>query len=248
MLSLTLAPGQLPRSPEPSPEPTRPGRGQDPRPQPALPLLPHSPLPLAFLLVCGPQASLNSHGSEISSPDDDIRNLWTKATLSQSKLNVPLPNACEDSDMEGSSVSSRTQHQFYDQKAGHVSVASSLAWDDGDDKDSFKQELLDDHSLLELELQRGRSLGSHFEEGDVDSNTESGQCGLTRLWVSTGQGGGQDPNICWCKVEGRRVGSHRIQVSRIPFLGGAPALIFRPLNPPFLERPLLGRRHTRSCG
>ncbi|XP_077615848.1 cation channel sperm-associated auxiliary subunit zeta [Crocuta crocuta] len=119
------------------------------------------------------RASLNSHGSEISSPEDDIRNLWTKATLSQSKLNVPLPNVCEDSDMEGSSVSSRTQHQFYDQKAGHDSVAGSLAWDDGDDKDSFKQELLDDHSLLELELQRGSSLGSHFEEGDVDSNTES---------------------------------------------------------------------------
>uniref|UniRef100_A0A673VHQ7 Catsper channel auxiliary subunit zeta n=1 Tax=Suricata suricatta TaxID=37032 RepID=A0A673VHQ7_SURSU len=148
-------------------------RAQDPCPQPALPLLPHSPLPLASFLVCGPQASLGSPGSKISSPDTEVRNLWTEATLSQSKLNVP--NACEDTDLEGSSVSSKTPHQRYNGKAGHDLNSGSLAWDDGDDQDNFKQEELDDHdhSLLELELRQGSSQGSHLEERDVDSKTES---------------------------------------------------------------------------
>uniref|UniRef100_A0A8C9KJY4 Catsper channel auxiliary subunit zeta n=1 Tax=Panthera tigris altaica TaxID=74533 RepID=A0A8C9KJY4_PANTA len=103
------------------------------------------------------RASLGSGGSDTSRPDNDIRNLWTRATLSQSKLNVPLPNVCEDSDLEDGSKARRD---------------SDGGWDHGEYKDSFKQEELEDHSLLELQLRQESSLGSHLEEGDVDSKTE----------------------------------------------------------------------------
>ncbi|XP_032450985.1 cation channel sperm-associated protein subunit zeta [Lynx canadensis] len=139
-----------------------------PAPRPALPLLPHSPLPLASLVVCGPQASLGSGGSDTSRPDNDIRNLWTRATLSQSKLNVPLPNVCEDSDLEDSSPHSKTR-RWCNEKARRDSDGG---WDHGEYKDGFKQEELEDHSLLELQLRQESSLGSHLEEGDVDSKTE----------------------------------------------------------------------------
>uniref|UniRef100_A0A8C8XIF0 Catsper channel auxiliary subunit zeta n=1 Tax=Panthera leo TaxID=9689 RepID=A0A8C8XIF0_PANLE len=110
------------------------------------------------------RASLGSGGSDTSRPDNDIRNLWTRATLSQSKLNVPLPNVCEDSDLEDGSAHSKTR-RWYNEKARRDSL-------DGEYKDSFKQEELEDHSLLELQLRQESSLGSHLEEGDVDSKTE----------------------------------------------------------------------------
>ncbi|XP_045871044.1 cation channel sperm-associated protein subunit zeta isoform X2 [Meles meles] len=45
------------------------------------------------------RASLGSRASDLSNPED-IRNLWTRATLSQPKLNVARSSVGEDSDME----------------------------------------------------------------------------------------------------------------------------------------------------
>ncbi|XP_045749353.1 cation channel sperm-associated auxiliary subunit zeta isoform X1 [Mirounga angustirostris] len=117
------------------------------------------------------KASLGSHGSDKSSPDNDIRNLWTRATLSQPKLNVPRSSVGEDSDMEGSGVGSKSR-RWYNLKAGRDSDGAWEEWDDGEDKDSFRQEDLGESSLLELELRRASSLGSRLGE-DVDSKTDT---------------------------------------------------------------------------
>ncbi|XP_022363333.1 cation channel sperm-associated protein subunit zeta [Enhydra lutris kenyoni] len=113
------------------------------------------------------RASLGSRASDMSSPED-IRNLWTRATLSQPKLNGPWSSVGEDSDMEGSSVGSKSR-PWYNQKARGDSDGIWEEWDIREDKDSFKQEDLDKPSLLELELSRARSLGSRLEEQDGDS-------------------------------------------------------------------------------
>nr|XP_035956249.1 cation channel sperm-associated protein subunit zeta isoform X5 [Halichoerus grypus] len=117
------------------------------------------------------KASLGSHGSDKSSPDNDIRNLWTRATLSQPKLNVPRSSVGEDSDMEGSGIGSKSR-RWYNLKAGRDSDGGWEEWDDGEDKDSFRPEDLDESSLLELELRRASSLGSRLGE-DVDSKTDT---------------------------------------------------------------------------
>ncbi|XP_030872791.1 cation channel sperm-associated protein subunit zeta isoform X2 [Leptonychotes weddellii] len=117
------------------------------------------------------KASLGSHGSDKSSPDNDIRNLWTRATLSQPKLNVPRSSVGEDSDMEGSGIGSKSR-RWYNPKAGRDSDGGWEEWDDGEDKDSFRQEDLGESSLLELELRRASSLGSRLGE-DVDSKTDT---------------------------------------------------------------------------
>ncbi|XP_059785953.1 cation channel sperm-associated auxiliary subunit zeta [Balaenoptera ricei] len=177
ILSLSPGSGQLPTI-TPSPSPPRqlslgPGWAQDPRPQPALPSLPNSPRPLASLGVCGPQALAKSsghRGSGKSSPHD-IRNLWTTATLSQPKLNVPLPTVREDSELEGSSVGGKTRWS-YNQKAGHGSDGGWEESDDGEDKDNFKPEELDEHALMELEMRRGSSLGGPLEEDDSKTDSE----------------------------------------------------------------------------
>uniref|UniRef100_A0A452RJJ6 Catsper channel auxiliary subunit zeta n=1 Tax=Ursus americanus TaxID=9643 RepID=A0A452RJJ6_URSAM len=109
------------------------------------------------------KASLGSHGSDISSPDNDIRNLWTRATLSQPNLNVPRSRVGEDSDMEGSSSGTKSR-RWYNQKARRDSDGGWEEWDDGEDKESFRQEDLDEPSLLELELRRAGSLRSRLEE------------------------------------------------------------------------------------
>nr|XP_005598335.1 cation channel sperm-associated protein subunit zeta [Equus caballus] len=110
----------------------------------------------------------SGHRASGKSSQQDIRNLWTTATLSQPKLNVALSDVCEDS--EGSSVSSRTR-RWRKQTAGHDWDASWEALEDRKDKDSFKQEELDEHSLLELEMRLDSSVGSHVEDDD-ESRTE----------------------------------------------------------------------------
>eukprot|EP00069_Balaena_mysticetus_P017788 bmy_10873T0 len=82
--------------------------------------------------------SSGHRGSGKSSPHD-IRNLWTTATLSQPKLNVPLPTVREDSELEGSSVGGKTRWS-YNQKAGH-------------DSDGYRSEIGRDHFLTK-QLQR----------------------------------------------------------------------------------------------
>lgn len=219
ILSLSPGSGQLPTI-TPSPSPPRqlslgPGWAQDtPPPQPALPFLPNSPRPLASLGVCGLQALAKSsghRGSGKSSPHD-IRNLWTTATQSQPKLNVALPTVREDSELEGSSVGGKTRW-CYNQKAGHDSDGGWEESDDGEDKDSFKPEELDEHALMELEMRRGSSLGGSLEEDD--SKTDDGQCGFNGLWAPTGQGNGQGLSFYCCKM-GENCGT---QVSRIPWKG-----------------------------
>ncbi|XP_004770220.1 cation channel sperm-associated auxiliary subunit zeta [Mustela lutreola] len=124
-------------------------------------------------------ASLGSRASDMSSPEDirnlsdmsspeDIRSLWTRATLSQPKLNMPRSSVCEDSDVEGSSVSSKS-HPWYNQQARGDSDGVWEEWGIREDKDSFKEEDLDKPSALALELSRARSLGSHLEKQDGDS-------------------------------------------------------------------------------
>ncbi|XP_058925434.1 cation channel sperm-associated auxiliary subunit zeta [Kogia breviceps] len=114
--------------------------------------------------------SSGHRGSGKSSPQD-IRSLWTTATLSQPKLNVPLPTVREDSELEGSSVGGKTRWS-YNQKAGHDSHGGWKASDDGEDKDNFKPEELDEHLLLELEVRRGSSLGGPLEEDDSKTDNE----------------------------------------------------------------------------
>lgn len=189
-----------------------------------------------------------------SNPHSDIRNLWTTATLSQPKLNVQLSNVYRDSELESSSVGSKTSEWYNRKNASHDSEGGWEESDDRDDNVSFKQEELDDHTLLELHP--GSSFGSHLEEAD-DSSTEMGQCGLTGEWAPPGQGTGQGLIFCWCKT-GR---SCRIQVSRIPW-EGRPALIYQALNrPDILGAPPTGKvsykvpwpehsssgRHVRKC-
>ncbi|XP_072826308.1 cation channel sperm-associated auxiliary subunit zeta [Vicugna pacos] len=104
--------------------------------------------------------SLGRHVSGKSS-EPDIRNLWTTATLSQPKLNVPLPSVPEDSELKGSSISGKT-HGWYKQKA--ASHYSDSSWKEMDDKDSFKPE---------QDVHRRSSLGNHIEEGDDDIRTKA---------------------------------------------------------------------------
>ncbi|XP_073073715.1 cation channel sperm-associated auxiliary subunit zeta isoform X3 [Manis javanica] len=118
-------------------------------------------------LYVAPQA-LGPSGSGKSSLED-IRNLWTTASLSQSQLNLPLSDVCEDSHVERSSLGRKTR-QWYNQKAGHH---SDVAWEKSvaRDKAHFKQEKQDDRSLLELEQRRGRSQGSHLKGDDSNPDT-----------------------------------------------------------------------------
>uniref|UniRef100_A0A8C9BBJ4 Catsper channel auxiliary subunit zeta n=1 Tax=Phocoena sinus TaxID=42100 RepID=A0A8C9BBJ4_PHOSS len=106
--------------------------------------------------------SSGHRGSGKSSPHD-IRNLWTTATQSQPKLNVALPTVREDSELEGSSVGGKTRWSY---NQGRES-------DDGEDKDSFKPEELDEHALMELEMRRGSSLGGSLEEDDSKTDDEN---------------------------------------------------------------------------
>ncbi|XP_019593347.2 cation channel sperm-associated auxiliary subunit zeta isoform X5 [Rhinolophus sinicus] len=104
-----------------------------------------------------------------SNPHSDIRNLWTTATLSQPKINVQLSNVYRDSELESSSVGSKTSEWYNRKNASHDSDGGWEESDDRDDNVSFKQEELDDHTLLELHP--GSSFGSRLEEED-DSSTE----------------------------------------------------------------------------
>ncbi|KAI5277992.1 cation channel sperm-associated auxiliary subunit zeta isoform X2 [Manis pentadactyla] len=124
-----------------------------------------------------PFKALGPSGSGKSSLED-IRNLWTTASLSQSQLNLPLSDVCEDSHVERSSLGHKTR-QWYNQKTGHY---SDVAWEKSvaRDKVHFKQEKQDDRSLLELERRRGSSQGSHLE-GDDDSKTDT----ELRIWKHT---------------------------------------------------------------
>ncbi|XP_062951237.1 cation channel sperm-associated auxiliary subunit zeta [Cynocephalus volans] len=100
-------------------------------------------------------------GSDRASPhSNDIRNLWTTVTLSQSHLNLPLSGVCEDFDGEGGVGKTR---RWSDQK--------DLWEDDGEDFNLSPGDL-DERNFLERELHRGGSL-ENLLEGDDDSKSES---------------------------------------------------------------------------
>ncbi|XP_053773794.1 cation channel sperm-associated auxiliary subunit zeta [Desmodus rotundus] len=82
--------------------------------------------------------SSGRHDSARSSLNSDIRNLWTVAALSQSRLNVPLISACEDSEPEGSSIGSKTD-QWYTQK--ETRKDSEDIWEQWDDRKDKPEEL-----------------------------------------------------------------------------------------------------------
>ncbi|XP_037695362.1 cation channel sperm-associated protein subunit zeta [Choloepus didactylus] len=140
------------------------------------PTIPSSPRPLAPLVVCGPQESaklLERRGSGKLRRTSDVRNLWTTGTLSLQQLNTPLPTVSECSDSEDESADHKTQI-FDDRKAVPASVTG---WDEQEereditlkDKESFTQEVVDEHIMLGMELHRSGSVGSDLEEGVEDA-------------------------------------------------------------------------------
>uniref|UniRef100_A0A8C6FXH6 Catsper channel auxiliary subunit zeta n=1 Tax=Moschus moschiferus TaxID=68415 RepID=A0A8C6FXH6_MOSMO len=102
--------------------------------------------------------SSSHHGSGRSSLQD-IRNMWTTATLSQPKLNVQLPTVREDTELEDVNLSGKTRWS-YDQKSGQDAEG-------GEDKDRFKPE-----EPEELELGHDSSQGSRLEEDDSKTDNE----------------------------------------------------------------------------
>ncbi|XP_053415837.1 cation channel sperm-associated auxiliary subunit zeta [Nycticebus coucang] len=84
--------------------------------------------------------SSDHRGSGNVNPND-IRNLWTTATLSEPELNMPLSEVCENFDEE---TSSADKSRWYSQN-GH--------WeDDEEDKVVSKPEILDEEAWVEVEL------------------------------------------------------------------------------------------------
>ncbi|KAF6102492.1 catsper channel auxiliary subunit zeta [Phyllostomus discolor] len=98
---------------------------------------------------------LDSAGSSLT---EDIRNLWTMASLSHSRLNIPLTSLCEDSEPEGSSVGSKTD-QWYHQK--DIDQDSEVTWEHWDDSKDKPEE-------LGPSIFQGNDL-----EGDEDTRTKT---------------------------------------------------------------------------
>ncbi|XP_054426672.1 cation channel sperm-associated auxiliary subunit zeta [Pteronotus mesoamericanus] len=114
-----------------------------------------------------PTKSSGCHDSVNSNLTSDIRNLWTTATLSQAKLNLPLIRVSEDSELEGSKTD-----PWYSQKTTRQdSDGAWEEWDDRSDKVSFKHKGLGGRTV-ELELGSYSSQGSDLE-GDEDSSIKT---------------------------------------------------------------------------
>ncbi|XP_033061657.1 cation channel sperm-associated protein subunit zeta isoform X1 [Trachypithecus francoisi] len=106
--------------------------------------------------------SSDRHDSDKESGHSDIRDLWTRTTLSQAQLNMPLSEVCEGFDAEGRSIS-KTRGWY---------SPGSRSLDEGD-KASHKPEELDEHALVELELHRGSSMEINLGEKDTASQIEA---------------------------------------------------------------------------
>ncbi|XP_045711453.1 cation channel sperm-associated protein subunit zeta isoform X2 [Phyllostomus hastatus] len=100
-----------------------------------------------------PAKSSGCHDSVMSSLNEDIRNLWTMEALSHSRLNVPLTSLCEDSEPEGSSVGSKTDHWYHRKDIDQDSEVTWEQWDDRKDKPE--------------------ELGSSTFQGDEDTRTKT---------------------------------------------------------------------------
>ncbi|XP_012580765.1 PREDICTED: testis-expressed sequence 40 protein [Condylura cristata] len=120
--------------------------------------------------------SSRRRGRSAVSLQDDIRQLWTTATLSQSRLVTPLSNVCELSDLDCSSMRSETSTQ---RMMEHDSDVGWGASDDGEDKSIFKGEL-EEQTSLKLELDHGSSVGSsHLEGEEYKSESEKSSSELS---------------------------------------------------------------------
>uniref|UniRef100_G1TVD3 Uncharacterized protein n=1 Tax=Oryctolagus cuniculus TaxID=9986 RepID=G1TVD3_RABIT len=104
-----------------------------------------------------------------ASPQDDIRNLWTTATLSQSQLNLPLAELCESFD-EGGAVR-------------HAAAAwLESRWELGEQGAAQPDGASVESEALEPELRRESSLESCLEEGDESrTTTESSLVSVPRV-------------------------------------------------------------------
>uniref|UniRef100_A0A8C8YVB5 Uncharacterized protein n=1 Tax=Prolemur simus TaxID=1328070 RepID=A0A8C8YVB5_PROSS len=125
----------------------------------------NSPRPLASLVVCGPQVlpeSSDHRGSGKVNPSSDIRDLWTTATLSESQLNLPLSEVCENFDEEGICVD---KTQWYRRNG---------SWeDDEEDEGNSYPEELDEQTLPEQEPHQGSSTEPHVGEKGDDSKIKA---------------------------------------------------------------------------
>ncbi|XP_029422202.1 cation channel sperm-associated protein subunit zeta isoform X2 [Nannospalax galili] len=89
---------------------------------------------------------------------EDVRNLWSTATMSESTANVSLSKVCENFDDEGQDLGKSRRR--YSQS---ISLKESLC---------LPPEEIQQHALLELELHRGRSVEQDIEEEREDSKTD----------------------------------------------------------------------------
>ncbi|XP_076971083.1 cation channel sperm-associated auxiliary subunit zeta [Tamandua tetradactyla] len=130
----------------------------------------------------------DSQGPGKSRRTSDVRNLWTTDTLSLQQLPRPLPtlSECSDSEGEGADPKAPTvQHR-------KATLIATAAWDEledgadsaAKDKDSFTQEVVEEHVALGMELPRAASAGSDLGEGDDGAKTEAERASVTSLSLS----------------------------------------------------------------
>lgn len=153
-----------------------------------------------------------------ASSKSDIRNLWSRATLSQPKLTNVYKNSDQEDRPESRKAGQRTH--------------SEPAWEEWDDRKKVNiMDIMNPQADGHTWEQSPGSFSRNDVEGVEDSGAKMGQCGFTTLWA------------VGVKL-GEAVGSK--------FLGfpewGTCANLSRLTNQAFLERPLLGRHQTRSCG
>ncbi|XP_045412143.1 cation channel sperm-associated protein subunit zeta [Lemur catta] len=106
--------------------------------------------------------SSDHRGSGKVNPSSDIRDLWTTATLSESQLNLPLSEVCENFDEEGICVD---KTQWYRRNG---------SWeDDKEDEGNSYPEELDEQTLPEQEPHQGSSTEPHVGEKGDDSKIKA---------------------------------------------------------------------------
>lgn len=153
-----------------------------------------------------------------TSPKSDIRNLWSRATLSQPKLTNVYKDSAQEDSPESSKAGQRTH--------------SEPTWEERDDRKKVNiMDIMNPQADGHTSEQSPSSFLRNDVEGVEDSGAKMGQCGFTTLWA---------------------VGVKRGEAVGSKFLGfpewGTCANLSRLTNQAFLERPLLGRHQTGSCG
>ncbi|XP_036273264.1 cation channel sperm-associated protein subunit zeta isoform X2 [Pipistrellus kuhlii] len=118
--------------------------------------------------------SLSPHDSSKSGSKGDIRNLWTRATLSQPRLNIQLTDVYEDLDPEDSSEDWKAG-QWYKQPSSDGGAWEG--WSERTAEAGTRQEELDAYTSEELERspQRGdvEGLEDFGSKMDFDASVSS---------------------------------------------------------------------------